>query len=111
MKIVALRGKSGTGKTTTLKMFLLRLLKQYNITTINYETNKRFTSEDLEKEIAKENLSSLSSSAGAQDYIVKFEVDGVKYENVVQNITYQIKHQHFHHHIQKDLMMSHMHYS
>ena len=79
MKIVALRGKGGTGKSTALKTFLLRLLKEYHITTVNYENGKTFTSEDLEKEIAKENLLLLSSSAGAQDYIVKFEIKGVKY--------------------------------
>ena len=79
MKIVALRGKGWTGKSTTLKMFLLCLMKKYDIATKNYETNTDFTAEDLEKEIKNENPTFLSSSAGAQDYIVKFEIDGVKY--------------------------------
>lgn len=79
MKIVALWGKGETGKSTTLKTFLLRLLQRYDITTTNYENDKVVTREDLEKELAEENKTLLPANNRVQDYIVKLEIDGVKY--------------------------------
>ena len=79
MKVIALWGRESVGKSTTLKRFLLRLLSRYNLSATNLEDNSFFTRDVLEREIANENENLLSKNCKVRDYIVKIEIDGVKY--------------------------------
>lgn len=89
MKIVALWGGGKVGKTTTIKMFLLKLLEKNGITAKNCKNNGIISSDELKEELKNENTKLLSTS-GANNYAVTFEIGKVKYGLTTRGDTYEI---------------------
>ena len=78
MKIVALWGKGERGKTTTLKMLLVKLIEKYGVTATDKDGNT-LTIDELKAELASENLNYLPKETNCKNYAVTFELNGVKY--------------------------------
>ena len=80
MKTVALWGKGDTGKSITLKTFLLKILKKYSLSAYNCSERSPLDIKMFETELNIEiNSFLLTEKQKVKDYTVTFDISGIKY--------------------------------
>ena len=82
MTTVALWGKGDTGKSVTLKTFLLKILKKYSLSAYDCSTGAPLDVKIFETELNMEiNAFLLTEKPKVKDYTVTFDMSGVKYRH------------------------------